>query len=472
MVQFKFLAVFDNVIDPFIPAFWARESLMVLVENMVAANLVHRDFEPIVANYGDTINTRKPAELKAYRKTNADNVTVQDVTATNVKVTLDQFVHTSFLIKDGEESKSMISLVNEYLRPAVIAMSRFVDKIVLGQYAQFIDNQAGFISGLSTTNARGYLLDLRNKANVQKIPDDGRVLILNNASETTLLNLDLFTQAQQVGDNGTALQKGRLGEKFGFNTFRAYNMASVPTNSTTVVGAVNHSGGYAAGYAGSIVVNGFTGDQGAVGAWVVIDGGVYRIKAENFSTNTIGLTLHRPLDRAVANSAVVTIYTPALVNNVAGYAAGYAKEIAIDGTTPAPLVGQTVSFKTTVPDVYPYAGTSTTSPVYTIVDVTSNTGITLDRPLEIALADEDAVNLGPNGNFNFTFHKNAIALVCRPLSLPRQGVGALSAVMNANGLSMRSTITYDGHAQGHLVTLDMLLGVKALDQNLGAVLLG
>ncbi len=466
-----FVAVFDNTIDPFIPAFWARESLIVLVENMVAANLVHRDFEPIVANYGDTINTRKPAELAAYRKTNADSVTVQDVTATNVQVVLNQHIHTSFLIKDGEESKSMISLVNEYLRPAVIAMSRFVDRLVLGQYSQFIDNQAGFANGLSTSNARAYLLDLRNKANIQKIPDEGRALILNNNSETTLLNLDLFTQAQQVGDNGTALRKGFLGEKFGFSTFRAYNMATYPVNTPSVTGAVNHSGGYAAGYAGSIVVNGFTGDVGAIGAWVVVDGGVYRIKAENFSTNTIGITLHRPLDRAVANSAVVTIITPTTVNFGAGYAAGYAKAITIT-TGSLPAVGQPVTFKTTVPDTYPYAGTSATSPVYTVIDTNGTTLITLDRPLEIALADTNAVNFGPAGSYNFTFHKNAISLVCRPLALPRQGVGALSAVMNANGLSMRSTITYDGHAQGHLVTLDMLLGVKALDENLGAVLLG
>jgi hypothetical protein len=48
----------------------------------------------------------------------------------------------------------------------------------------------------------------------------------------------------------------------------------------------------------------------------------------------------------------------------------------------------------------------------------------------------------------------------------------MSSVINVNGLSMRATITYDGRAQGHLVTLDMLLGLAVLDIHLGAVLLG
>ena len=36
---------------------------------------------------------------------------------------------------------------------------------------------------------------------------------------------------------------------------------------------------------------------------------------------------------------------------------------------------------------------------------------------------------------------------------------------------MRVVITYDGTAQGHLVTLDMLCGVKVLDEDRGAVMI-
>lgn len=71
------------------------------------------DFEPIVASFGDVVNTRRPGEFQAKRKTPADSVTVQDATSTNVQVPLDQHLHVSFLIKDGEESKAFKDLVNE-----------------------------------------------------------------------------------------------------------------------------------------------------------------------------------------------------------------------------------------------------------------------------------------------------------------------------------------------------------------------
>ncbi len=48
-----FSTVYANDIDALIPELWANESLAILEENMVAANLIHRDFEPVFAKYGD-----------------------------------------------------------------------------------------------------------------------------------------------------------------------------------------------------------------------------------------------------------------------------------------------------------------------------------------------------------------------------------------------------------------------------------
>jgi hypothetical protein len=64
-----------------------------------------------------------------------------------------------------------------------------------------------------------------------------------------------------------------------------------------------------------------------------------------------------------------------------------------------------------------------------------------------------------------------MTLVIRPLNLPRAGTGALAAVQNFGGATMRTTITYDGTKQGHLVTMDFLAGIKVLDPDLAAVML-
>ena len=59
------IACYANDNDAFVPEKWAMEGLMQLEENMVIANMVHRDFENEVARFGDTVNTRKPGEFEA-----------------------------------------------------------------------------------------------------------------------------------------------------------------------------------------------------------------------------------------------------------------------------------------------------------------------------------------------------------------------------------------------------------------------
>ena len=118
-----------NSLDAFIPELWANESVAILVENMVVANLVHRNFSNQVARFGDIVHTRQQAEFIAKRKVNDDDVTVQNAEATDIQVPLDQHLHTSFMIKDGEESKSFKELTDTYLAPAVLSIARAIDPL-------------------------------------------------------------------------------------------------------------------------------------------------------------------------------------------------------------------------------------------------------------------------------------------------------------------------------------------------------
>jgi hypothetical protein len=82
----------------------------------------------------------------------------------------------------------------------------------------------------------------------------------------------------------------------------------------------------------------------------------------------------------------------------------------------------------------------------------------------------DEVFPGPHGSMCLAFHRDAIALVSRPLAAPANTLGVQSAVGDYNGLAMRVAMQYDILNQGTIVTLDMLCGVALLDANLGAVL--
>jgi len=137
------------------------------------------------------------------------------------------------------------------------------------------------------------------------------------------------------------------------------------------------------------------------------------------------------------------------------------KTLTVDGFTVAPKQNQLISI-----------GALSTDPNHSSFATPTTTALDLDRPLSAAVADDAVVGLGPAGNYNFAFHRNAIGLITRPLAMPIDGTGALSSVAIYNGLAVRVVITYDGKAQGHRVTVDHLCGVEQLDVNLGIPVLG
>jgi len=464
-----FQLAYANDLDAYIPELWANESVAILVENMVIANLIHRDFSPLIANFGDIVHTRKPAEFTAVRKTNADNVTIQDASATDIQVPLDQHFHTSFKIKDGEESKSFKQLSDEYLRPAVLSLATAIDKVLLGESHSFLANGEGIASGLTSSNIKAAIIDTRKRMNINKAYEGARNLILTPNTEAEALKLDLFISADKIGDEGTAMREASLGRKLGFDMFMCQNSPStigIPVTSTSVL--VDLAAGYAKGST-TIHVDG-AGSALKVGMWFSVGGALHEITSlGTLATQDIDVTFTPPLRAAVADDDVVTVGDVGLVNLTAGYAAGYSKEIVVDGITGEIPVGTLVKFATPgTPEVIK-------SGVYSVIAATltgsDTTGITLNKPLAVALANNDEINFSPPAEHNFAFHKNALALVSRPLAPAPRGL-AISSTASMGGVGIRVTITYDGVGQGVLVTVDLLCGLKMLDVNLGAVMLG
>lgn len=463
-----FKTYYANSINPYIPELWANESLLILEEQMIMANLVHRDFEPVLANYGQTVHTRRPSQFSAKRKTNADNVVVQDVSATDVPVVLDQWIHASFTIKDGERTYAFKDLVNIYLWPAMIANARLLDQALCARALGFLANPVGGLGSLTNSNARDYVVNAREQLNQTKAYFDGRNLVLANNSEAQMLRTDIFTKALEVGmPDGKAIREAYLGTKYQFQTFMDLNIPSLPVGTATT-GTATTMGAAAAAGATSLTVAAAIG----LGVYFKVAGDNTPMRSTNNSTTT---TTTRGLLNAVANGAAITKYATGAIHMASDptgitttYPAGYTKELYVNGTG-VPHVGQLVAFNDT-------GGSAVRSAEYMIVQVTSVGGgvyaILLDRNLEVALNDNDVVCYGPDGDYNFAFHRNALALVNRPLSAPIPGTGARAAVATHNGMSMRVVITYDGKAQGHLVTLDGLFGTAILDTNLGCVLLG
>lgn len=456
ITRFFWTPRFDNTVeDAMNPELWANEALFQLYNKLVMANLVHRDFEDEIQQFGDVVNAHRPSKLTATRKGVNSDIVPEDVVAENVPVKLDQHWYSSFIIKDGEESKSFKSLIDLYLVPAMEAVAQAIDRALHDEAFNFIQN--GGVGQLGVEADARTVTGARKKLNQNAVPMSDRYFVFNECVEESFLNIDKFITADKIGDRGEALAEGTLGRKMGFWMIMSQNVPSIAAAGDTITRAVNSASGYAAG-ATSIDYDG-AGGSIVVGSWCTIEGDntPQKITADSGTA----LTIAPGLQRAVADDAVITIVEPALVNNGSGYAAGYAETLTVDDLTAAIQFGQLVS-----------TGTAADGPVYGAMDLKngeSATEVLTSRPLDEALADNAVVGLGPAGSYNLAFHRNALALVSRPLAAPRAATGVQSAVVNFNGIAVRIVMTYDGTKQGTLVTVDILGGVKTLDTRMGAV---
>ncbi len=457
------LTCFSNSLDAWIPEVWAAETLLQTEAFMVIGRLVHTDFKDEVQDFGDVVNTRLPAKFTAERKGVNDDVTIQDASATNVPIPLDQHFHTSFLIRDGQESLSFTDLVKEYLSPAGLSLAEAIDKVLLGQVYQFAENAVGVLGTFDSTVAKARILDTRQKLNENLCPMSGRQLILTSTTETEVLKLDLFISADKIGDEGTAMREASLGRKLGFDIWMCQNASSVTVAAGT--GNADELGADASAGDTTLTLDAAVLNNGQY-FWLEDDEQPLRVASGGGTTTVVtDRALKADVTAAASNLFEVTEGAVDLAGHagVTAYGAGYDKRIKVDGTG-VPHVGQVVAFATV-------ASAAAVDGEYSIISIPATGYIVLDRPLENAIADNYIVNYGPRGEYNFAFHRNALALITRPLARPKEGTGALSGVSSYNDLSVRVTITYDGTKQGHLVTVDMLAGVKVLNVDLGAVML-
>jgi len=462
-----FVACFENNLDAYIPELWANEGLAILEENMVMANLVHRDFENTIAKFGDVVNTRKPGEFKISRKTDGTTLVQEDAVATNVPVPLDQWFYKSFVIRDGEGSKSFQELTDIYLRPAMQSIARGIDRSLLGRVHAYLGAPAarvGKLGGLTSSTAKDYVLDARERLNINKAPMESRRLVMAPTSETAMLKTDIFLKANERGDGGTALETATLGRILGFDTFMCQNVNCVLSGGDISATAITLTEAYAAGEAGALAAASI-GVELVTGEYFTVAGNDQPTWALDQVAST-SVTLNEALKYATLDNAVCYRYKKC-VNEATERAAGYSKAMTFTHTAGKYLqVGQLLAFGVTLGLRHTY-----TIIEATVVDSTHTT-VLLDRPLAVLVASGANAFPGPYGSLNLAFHRDALALVTRPLALPDTRMGVMAAVVPHNGIGMRVLMQYDINAGGVVVNCDILAGVAVLDSGLLVPVLG
>ena len=203
------------------PDIIAREALMVLRNNAVMANLVHRDYSgEFVGAVGDTITVRKPATFVA-NEFDGSKITVQDATETGVEVKMDKHLDVSFAVTAKQLTMDIADFSAQFLVPAMQAFADKVDKYLIALESEATSRHPhaeGAIASADMIAVRKFLTE-----NAAPLAD--RRFVVGAAAEADLLTDRLFVEADKVGDNGTALREASLGRKFGFDCYVDQNIA-------------------------------------------------------------------------------------------------------------------------------------------------------------------------------------------------------------------------------------------------------
>lgn len=208
------------------PSIIAREALMVLRNNAVMSNLVHRDYSSEFAAVGDTITIRRPANFEA--KVFGGEIEVQDATESGVEVKMDTLLDVSFAVTAKEMTLDIKDFSEQLLVPAMQAFNDKVDKLILSLESK-LTNRVTHADGLV---APADLIAARKVLTRNAAPLADRRFVIGSTAEADLLNSDLFVNASAVGDEGTTLREASLGRKFGMDTYVDQNVDTVAADYT------------------------------------------------------------------------------------------------------------------------------------------------------------------------------------------------------------------------------------------------
>lgn len=358
------------------PDIIAKEALIVLENNLIMANLVHRDYSEEFVEVGDTVTIRKPAKFNA--KNFTGQIIRQDASEGSVAVKIDRHRDVSFAVTSKEMTLDIKDFSTQLISPAMRAIAQSIDEDLLNECANI---NASVNATASPTNLAD-IANLSKTLDIAKVPMDMRRLVLNPTHKYRYALTDNLSKVAYAG-NGETLRNAELGRVYTLDTYMDQNCPD--TLAAT------------AGTATAFKISGTAGEM------------------------------------KVALSSV-TAATATVKTGDAFILDGYRYHFAADATAVSGAVAE-VAIDSEL-----------------IKDYTNANAYVATKPHSLA------------------FHRNAIALVTRPLALPMGA--AKSAIVSDNGFGVRVVYGYDQDTKKDTVSLDVIYGIKTLDSSMAVKLVG
>ncbi|HSU60564.1 MAG TPA: P22 phage major capsid protein family protein [Bryobacteraceae bacterium] len=199
----------------------AADALPALMGNLVMGNLVNRDYEPVLAHAGDTVNIPIPPVLVANNIAEGGTVTPQNPSLGNAQIVLNTHAEASFQIPDVTKALAFPDLLRAYMQPAVIAIGERVERDLLNCYNQFTANPPVGSAGTAVTEAT---IDAAETALfAAKVPATApKYLVVDSNTYSQIRQIPRFSEYYSSGEAGLkALVEGNVGKMKDFFIFRS-----------------------------------------------------------------------------------------------------------------------------------------------------------------------------------------------------------------------------------------------------------
>jgi len=211
----------------------AVDALPALMGNLVMGNLVNRDFEPTLAQGGDTVNVPIPPTLVANNLAEGGTVQTQNPSLGNAQIVLNTHAEATFLVPDVTKVLAVPDLLKLYMQPAMVALAEKIETDLLNTYASFTSNLPVGTPGTPITEA---VVDAAETELFQaKLPAaEPRFLVMDPTSYSALRQIDRFSEYQTAGEAGLhALIDGTVGKMKDFFIFRSQFIAKTGSSPVT-----------------------------------------------------------------------------------------------------------------------------------------------------------------------------------------------------------------------------------------------
>jgi hypothetical protein len=209
------------------------DALPALMGNLVMGNLGNRDYEPTLAQAGDTVNVPIPPTLVANNIAEGGTVQTQNPNLGNAQIVLNTHAEATFQIPDVTKVLAVPDLLKLYMQPAVVALAERIESDLLSLYPAFTSNAPLGTGGSAITEAT---VDAAETALfAAKVPaSSAKYLVVISTTYSELRQIARFSEFNTAGEAGLrALIDGSVGKMKDFYIFRSQFVVTTGSSPVT-----------------------------------------------------------------------------------------------------------------------------------------------------------------------------------------------------------------------------------------------